>query len=431
MPRASTNLNNWRQHVESTATQSVQCDSLLPVDTDTNRNPLVFNVRPSPGLVIDSKNIRLLFTVNVQKFQNNSWVKLENSDNVSLYNNFGFSAFEDVQFFLGGTLCETSMREYARSSYIRNLLFTTEQEQHSLESSLFFKDNPMYGDLVMMDPEKNPGEQMRSLMIKNKPVTLHSPIYIDILQSGSYLPDNTGFTLRLYPAKTDKCVLQSKTKITTPGNPPVETEDFLKVKVTITRAELHVPLCRLSVPIPKSVTTDYESCKVFNHVTQKGMKSFSCSVNSEILPSKMAIVMLSEKRYDGAPDKSGLVFKHQKVSNITVKSNGRVLPTLAGLNMDPENKNWSEAYSAIFGQLNAINPFLGFTTFDNGNAIYGINLQRGTFPDKKPLRGTCDIDITFQEAPATNLVVLLFCYYNSKYTIDKNGVLSSELNPKL
>ena len=425
MPRATTNLNNWRQHVESTATQSVQCDSVLPVDTDTNRNPLMFNVRPSPGLVIDMKNIRLLFTVIVQKFNatTNSWVKLELADKVSLYNNFGFSAFEDVQFFLGGTLCETSMREYARSSYLRNLLFTTEQEQKSLESAVFLKDDSMYGDVVMMDSKINPGEFMRSAMIKDKHVTILTPINIDILQSGSYLPDNTGFSLRLFPAKTDKCILQSKS---------VETENFLKVKVTITHAELQVPLCRLSVPIPKSVTTDYESCKIFNHVTQKGMKSFSCSVNTEMLPSKMAIVMLSEKRYDGSPDKSGLYFEHHNVSNITVRSNGRVLPTLAGLNMNPEKSTWIEAYSAIFSQLNAISPNLGFATFDNGNAIYGINLQRGSsLPDKKPQRGTCDVNITFQKAPDTNLIILLFCYYNSKYTIDKNGVLSSELNPKL
>ena len=62
MPKIN-NSTNWRQHVESTSTQVVQCESVLPVDTESNRNPLVFNIRASPGLVVDTKNIKLAFTV--------------------------------------------------------------------------------------------------------------------------------------------------------------------------------------------------------------------------------------------------------------------------------------------------------------------------------------------------------------------------------
>ena len=411
--------NKWRDNITSTAIQSVQCESVLPVDSESNRNPLVFNVRSSPGLVVDAKNIKLLFTVNCKKFVGTKWVKLDMDDKVALYNNFGFSAFEDVQLFLGGTLCETSMREYARSSYIRNLLFTTKQEQRALESAFFLKDNPMYIDYVL-GTETNQGEKVRNLTIKDdKPVVLYTPVNMDILQSGAYIPDNTGFTLKFYPAKSDKCILQSISG----------TETYKHVKMTITHAELHVPKCHL-ISIPKSVTTDFECCKVFNYVSLKSMKSFSCSLNSEMIPSKMAIVILAEDRYEGTRGKSGLVFNHFKVSNITVKSNGRVLPTLGGMNMDPEKKNWSECYNAIFSQLNAINPNVTLSTFDNGNAIYGINLQPEN-PDKKSVRGTCDVDITFQEAPGTNVVVLMFCYYQSRFAIDRNGIFASEINPKL
>ena len=58
---------NWRQRIESTSTQVMQCESVLPVNTDSNRNPVVFHVRPAPGLVVDTKNIKLSFTAVVQK----------------------------------------------------------------------------------------------------------------------------------------------------------------------------------------------------------------------------------------------------------------------------------------------------------------------------------------------------------------------------
>ena len=123
-----------------------------------------------------------------------------------------------------------------------------------------------------------------------------------------------------------------------------------------------------------------------------------------------------------------MFFHHHYVENINVKSNGNVLPTLSGMNMNPEKKDWSEPYDALFSQLNAVNPYISLNYFDNGNSIYGINLQQGV---KKMFKGTCDIDLTFQTVPTKNLVVLLFCYYNSKFSIDKNGILSSNINPKL
>ena len=427
MARTSS-INNWRQRVESTATQVVQCESVLPVDTDSNRNPLVFNIRSAPGLVVDAKNIKLSFSVTGKKLKEGKWVNLEKDDKVAPYNNFGFSLFEDVQLFMGGTLVETSMREYSRSSYIRNLLFTSEQEQLALESAFLFKDDPVLSDVVIQDHKNNMWQGMRASKIKDgKPMTVHTPVYMDILQSAAYIPDHTDMTLRFYPAKTNKCVLQTKSKIVKADK--TETEDFLQVKLIITRAELHVPRSRLTVPILKNISSNFDCCKVFNYVSPKGIKTFSCSLNSDKLPTKVAIVLVSEGRYEGELGKNGLYFHHHQVSNVTVKSNNRVLPTLNGLNTNPEESNWAEAYTALFEQLGSKNPNMHLTTFDNGNAIFGVNLQPTS--DKKMAGGTCDIDIGYQRAPTKNLVILIFCYYDGKYAIDKNGNFTSSVNAKI
>ena len=71
------NNNNWREHVDSSATQIVQCESVLPVDSDSNRNPLVFSIRSSPGLVVDAKNIKLSFTIVGKKLVDDAWVNLK------------------------------------------------------------------------------------------------------------------------------------------------------------------------------------------------------------------------------------------------------------------------------------------------------------------------------------------------------------------
>ena len=130
------------------------------------------------------------------------------------------------------------MREYARTSYIRNLLFSTETEQRALESAWYFEDAPIYGDTVIGD---NKTQSWRKNALKDgKSATIYTPVYSDIIQSETYIPDHTDLTIRFCPAKTINCVIQRKSKVKS-GEPPTEREKFLTVKVSITHAELQDP----------------------------------------------------------------------------------------------------------------------------------------------------------------------------------------------
>lgn len=405
------------RNVQSTTIDTIAAETVFPCDTDLNRNPITFNIRPVPGMAIQTKNIKLALKFTVKKQVDNVWVDIESADRITLLNGPGFSLFEDCHLSIGGTVCETASREYSRTSLIRNMLFTDERTQNSLESALYFQDNPLFRNSVLKSKDTNRGEAIRSEMIENgKTVAVITPVYMDIFLSDCLLPSHVDMVLRFYPTRSVNCLLQQ------------EGSETLKAKVIISSAELYVPRCHTKNGVAKTIKVNYECTRVLNYLSPKTLMSFSKSLNVTKIPQKIAMVILTEGQYQGLEHFSGHYFHHNNVKNITVQCNGKIFPSLSGMNMDPSLKHYNEPYNALFEQLHAICPNIGLTNFDNGNSIYGISLEGATNSSKY---GTCDISVSFSEAPSNNLVILLFCYYNSSFTIDKNGIFHTDMSPKL
>lgn len=414
--------HNWR-HETPVTVETIAAETVFPVDSNDHRNPIIFHIRPIPGFCVDTKNIKLVMSFTARKEVDGAWVNIEPADRVTLYNGPAFSLFEDVHLSIGGTTCETAQREYSRTSFLQNMLFTDKRQQKALQSALFLEDNPLFRNAVLKRKDTNMGEAQRSAIIEGgKIITTTSPIYLDVFQAGVPFPDHVSMTLRMYPARSSNCVLEQE---------PVGEAATTNVKVVITNAIIQVPRYKLTVQ--KSMKADYECVQVLNYLNPKSLMSFSKSLNTNQLPKKLAVVILSEDQYHGLPHYSGHYFHHHNVSNITVQCNGNILPALGGLNIDAGQKHFHDGYNSLYEQLHSINPLLDLSSYDNGNAIFGINLQPGGQPnrEKKPKFGQCDIEIQFSQASEKNLIILIFCYYDSSFSIDKNGIFQSSLTPKL
>lgn len=401
---------------KSLTIETIQAETVFPVDTDLNRNALIFNIRPIPSHAIHPKNIKLLVTFKVLKDTEGKWVPIEPEDRITLYNGPAFSLFEDVHLTIAGTMTETSSREYSRTCFIRNMLFSDEREQKALQSALFMDDNPLFRNSVLKSKEINRGEAERSGMIENgNEITVIAPVLLDTLQIDALFPDFMSMVLRMYPQRSVNCLLQQEGL----------TEPKINAKVVITKAELQVPRYRIN-SIPRTLKGTYSCVRVLNYISPQSVMHFSRQINTNKLPKKLAIVILTEEQYHGLPSYSGHYFHHHNVNNVTVQCNGQALPKIGGMQISPSKKFYTEPYLALFDQLNAKNPPISLSNWDNGNAIFGISLE-----SCQQSSGTCDISISFEKAPKSNLVILIFCYYKASYSIDKNGNFHSELTPKL
>jgi hypothetical protein len=411
---------NWRDTVTNTTVSHIVCDTLLPVDTNVHRNPLNFDVKAIPGQVIDLKNVRINAKFDVKKFVDGEWKALSAVDKVTLYNGFGFSVFEDVHLLVNGVLVETAQREYGRISYLKNLLFSSEREQKSLATALFYEDTPGYLTTVLKSHVNNRGDYLRSKMITDGECSFDAPIYLDLFRSDAYLPDHASFMLKFYLARTENCLFQEVN-----GQP-------LTLRVEIKSATLYVPRCQLNTSIPKSLTVPFETVRVLTYLSPKDTLSFSRSLNTNQIPKKLAVVLLSEAQHRGDVSTHGFEFNPHAVSNVLVTCNGQSHPFIGGMPVDYDAKKWLEPYKALFTQLHAENPLFGIEYFKYGFAIYGFNLtpDHHSQRETKPQFGACELDIQFKTAPTENLMVLVFCYYDGKYIVDKGEIISN-VNPKL
>jgi hypothetical protein len=426
---------NWRDHVTVRSTEIVTCDTNLPVDIGKQRTPLLFHVRPVPNQLVDTKNIRLLVKFRMMKKQPAvaakdgkpakpaEWVGISVGDSIAPHNNFGFGVFEDVHLTVNGALAETAQREYARSSYLKNLLFTDLTEKRMLEGAFFFEDTPGRIDMVLADNAYDTGVTNRVFAIQNgMEASFIAPVYLDILQAGAYFPDHVGFTLQFYPSKPVNCILY--------GGEGAQPD----IKLEILDAELHVPRCQISTPTLKQFSVQYDSMKVLSYINPKEVQSFSRSLNINQLPKKLAMVVLSENQYHGVNKPSAINFEHHNVKSVRVRCNGQTYPTAVGMLMDYAKEDHRQPYTAIFTQLNAVSPHFGIGGFDNGFAIYGVDLPPGhksSKIDNGGIYGTCDVDIDFAKSPKENLVILIFCIYDSQFSFDSKGIVHNSAEVKL
>ena len=409
------NMASWRKHVKSSFTEIVPCDTLLPVDTDKKRTPLLFNVRPSPHQAVDVSRMLLSVKFLVKQKTENGWADIGVNDSITLRNGFGFTLFEDVQLNMNGVLTETAQREYGRISYLKNLLFCGNPQK--LESALYFEDAPGYVARIQQNADKNLGEHTRSMLIKKgNTVSFLAPIYLNTLQADIYFPETVGFSLKFYPARSEACLQQQ----TAAGAQPVE------LKAEIEHAELLVPRLQVSSALTKTLSASFEAVKVLTFIHPKELSTFSRSLNVSPVPKKMAIVLLNEKQLAGAHDNHPFYFEHQNLKNLTVRCNGTVQPSLGGMRADFDKKDWSEPYNALFSQLGVTRVPFPMSMYDNGYGIYGVSLG-----EKTQKFGTVDVDIELGKVPTKNIAVLIFCFYDSKIKIDSKGEVQSDVNLKM
>lgn len=409
---------DWRDGVESRHVEVIKPSSYLPVNTTTNRSPICFSISGVPNLVTDFKNAFLVFTYTVQKWDKTAeipgWVAVKKSDLIAPVNSMGSSMFQNLDVYINGSLAETSQNNYSIVSHFKNVFFTTPTEKRSLEAAQYYPDQPGAHDLVSKSLAKVEISQRAEAIEYEQAVQLVTPIYSDILSSMAYWPDNVNISLRFYPTRTFNC-LQSM----------VTTDDC---NVIINEAALHVPRLKCKTALPRSLSCNFETFKTMTFIHGKSLTNFSQSlVAGGQLPSRLAVIMLSEKRYNGSPEQTPLLWHHMDVKRAALKVNGITNPTTEGIVTDFDKNQFFTAYKALFDSLGAIDVPFPANGFNNGFTVFSFSLTPDN--DKKRVTGSCELNLDFNKAPETNIVVMCLCMYSSTFTVS-NAEFTTDM-PKL
>lgn len=133
----------WRaKYCENYSLETVLPQTLLPVNSE-NPAPIIFEIKAQNGHFIDGSQIKLSVRFKIHKLKNDAWTNLEQADNVAVINNALHSLFSERLIFIDNGVVESTNLENQRVQYLKNLLWTTEEEKRGrLQSAGWYPDFP-------------------------------------------------------------------------------------------------------------------------------------------------------------------------------------------------------------------------------------------------------------------------------------------------
>ena len=420
-----TATTEWRRnnakHVE---TEILKPESILPVSTgSTGRSPICFNIKGVPNSHVDGNNIYMETTFCIEKYVASTWVPTTKDDLVLPIANTSCSIFEDLNVLINGVLVENTQLEFAIKAYLQNLLFSTEADRLKWdETALLALDNFTYHDTVL-DTVHNTDNMANHLGMARrqrvadgvKPHTVYSRLQSDALSCSEPLPDNVNITVKLYPAKSEACLVK------------VSTDEVI-YRLKITECTLYVP--RVTAKTYRNIdrTFSYTNWRTLAYTHQTGQSNFRKDIAiGETLPQKAIVVFMPEDQYNGSWNTSKLNLNHSNVSSILMKCNQRHVPFMNGYHCDFVKDIFNTAYDGLTTELGAsMHPIL-YHWYDDGFTIFGFDLtpnKTGSVALETPLRGALQLDIEFKPAPTVNMMVLVLLIYADQFTIMKTGNVS-------
>lgn len=146
----------WNKHCEEVVDDTILTDSVLPIRTSGNA-PLVFNIKSIPGKYIDTSRIKFHLRWHASKKIDNSWTGIANKDMITVVNNLHHYMFEELLVYANGDLIESTGLTYGMVSYLKNLLYATDQEKQTHLKSAYWYPDVFDTDIVINDRATNFG----------------------------------------------------------------------------------------------------------------------------------------------------------------------------------------------------------------------------------------------------------------------------------
>ena len=425
----------WRRNnAISVDTEIVKPESFLPVTTGSSgRSPICFTIKSIPQSRVDGKNIFIEVSFIVERYNSQSkWVQANLDDDVIPIANTYCSMFEDVNVSFNGVLVENTQRDFAIKAYTQNLLFTTEQDRQTWMNAgmqaldKFGQFRQVFDKKTVTSPDMYTtlhGHWQRRKAVENTGNVVYGRLLSDVLSCSEPLPDTVTINVKMFPAKSEACLVQTMKK-----DGAGVKEEAKQYRIKITDCSLYVPRItgRVSTNIARSFC--YTNWRILAYTHQTGQTNFKKDVAiGETLPQKAIVVFMSEKAYNGNWEYSKLAFEKANVASVLMKCNHRHVPFSNGYQMDWNNHLYNTAYVGLTTELGARGHQIKYDGFDNGYSIYGFDLtpnKTGDVSLHSPLRGALELGVQFEPAPVENLMVIVMLIYADKFTINKAGTFA-------
>lgn len=435
LPRQLRKLTaDWRRrYATSVETELVKPESFLPVSTsNTGRSPICFTIKSIPHSLIDGRNIFLEIAMKLESYDTKAkkWVSSSSQKVLPLQNTY-CSIFEHLTVAINGTMIENTNRDFAIKAYLQTLLFSSEGDRRTwLQSGLLGVDDSMTRPIETGKAlAAQPGQLRRSYAVSEEHYIVYGRLMSDVLNCNEPLPDNVNINIKLFPAKSDACLLQNKPVLPTASTSKEEEKEQTEFRILITDCTLYVPRITTKTVSHVNRTFLYTNWNVVAYTHQSKQTNFKKDIAiGDALPQKAIVVFLPESTYNGDPYTNKLCFEPCGAVNVLMKCNQKHVPFINGYMNDWKTDLYHPAYVGLTTELGAYDHPIDYMYYDNGFSIFGFDLtpnKTGDVALEEPLKGALELSVQFNPPPENNLMVIVLLIYADKFLITKDGVCKS------
>ena len=414
-------------HTPATNT-SVQCERYIPMECNDNlsKDKLEWTIDQGGLLYYNLRKLRLNLTCKIVDSKGEKPVKIagdkKNSDQVYPVNHLLRSMWKEVEVVMGNKKVTMTENNYHYKSMMKTLLrgVQTESMKNALMPEFFYPDTPGTHDPYELPPgegEYNIGAYERDeLAGYGEPFVMEGDIGEDVFDTTNYLVNGVKCKITL-TRNIDKIILIS--------NRP--EKNFTLV---ILKAILKVPVVDVGPAIVTGHDAGFQAGgfgQYFfrQHQLQrfpviKGSNKATFHVHtSSLLPNRMAIVFVSDSRYDGSYSLDPFKFEHLNINSIVATLPERTVPA--------STETYSFANRGIAPLLNNLydlspNCIINMLSFSKGYAIFVFNLNEFE-QEKNKLTlqrfGSVKVDVSFDVDLQETYQALVLSEFETCMQVDK------------
>ena len=405
---------------------SVQCERFIPIECNDNLNKdkIEWNIDQGGLLYYNLRKIRLQISCRIVDENGQKPVPGDDDnagDEVYPVNHLLRSMWKEVEIVMGNKKVSISENNYHYKSAIKTLLrgVQTQSMKNSLMSEMFYEDSPgshdpwVQGERV---PYNMGAYERKELTGFGQEFLMEGSLGEDVFDTPNYLINGVKCKITL-TRNNNKVILMS--------NRP--DKNF---KLEILKAVLKVPVVDVGPAIVTGHDAGFSEGGFGQYffrqnqlqrfpVTKGNNKATFHIHSSSLLPNRIAMVFVSDKRYDGDYLLNPFKFEHLNIKNIYATLPDRTVPATTEV-YDFSNRSFAPLLNNLYDL--GPNTVINMLSFAKGYAIFVFNLN-SLDNNKTQLAlqryGSLKIDVTFGNDLEETYQALVLSEFETCMQVDK------------
>lgn len=405
-----TSLPSLQSDIVHTYLEQIKTNTLLP---SKDGSVLEFNV-PASTYYTSLFHTYFFLSFRVKTTAGN----LANDAKISIINLPALTVFRDVELALNDTIVTRFNNTYSYASYLQCLLFVPEElKKYRLKSLGYARDTAELFDNIDAQPNPGPFFDRNRFIASSEEAQFTGRLLLDFCSVDRILPKHTSIGLRFFPATAD-FVVQGKKKVKV-GEADVEQKYILE----FTAFSLFLQRIQLA----EGISRDLDRLKAFYfpvvqytthvHTLPAGSQNADFLICSGILPKRVFVFQISQKRMNGDCELNSLEMKPFGITHFHLDKNGNKLPAPNGLDMNvaPSAQSIMESYMlGLWKPLEGYAKSVGITPDEWVSSYFVVavdltqDLAAGHATLHKQQTGTLRLNITYS-AQTTEALCIFSC----------------------